>query len=291
MTTDVHVTIWSAERLALGEGPLAHHLRASLVWCDIVGCAVYEKPFSGEATRSHQLPVMPSAAAIVDGSRILLATETDLRMLDLDTGAMAIHTPFPEDAELRANDGRAHPSGAFWIGTMAKDGRSKPGAVWRLLDGALTKMIDGVAIPNSICFAADGSFAYYADTPERIIWKVPTDPDTGEISGARTAHVELDTSTPGGPDGAVVDADGLLWSARWGGAALDVYDPAGRLVRSHALPAKQPTCPAFLGAALDRIVTTSASAGLDPAQASAADGAVLEVHTPVRGRPEPIVRP
>ncbi len=282
--------IWSGEQLSLGEGPLTHHLRSSLVWCDINGRAVYEKRFSEAETRRFDLPVMPSAAAIVDARSILVATELDFRVLDLESGAMETTTRFREDPEVRSNDGRVHPSGAFWIGTMAKDGRGRPCAIWRLFGGRLTRMIDGVATPNSICFSADGTLAYYTDTPHRTIWKVPTDPATGEISGEREVFVALDESMPGGPDGSVVDAEGNLWNARWGGAAVDVYDPTGRRIHSYAVPARQPTCPAFVGDDLDRIVTTSAAVGIGPDHVSAADGAVIQIHVPVVGRREPIVR-
>lgn len=290
MNDAVDVTIWSDKRLALGEGPLTHHQRSSLIWCDIIGSAVYEQAFDGTETRKFDLPVMPSAFGIIDGHSVLVATDLDLRRLNLDTGATDTITAFPEDDEMRANDGRTHPSGAFWIGTMAKDGRGKPGAIYRFFDGTLSKMIDQVVTPNSICFAADGSFAYYADTPARVIWKIPTDPDTGDITGAKTPFVTFDGSEPGSPDGSVVDADGQLWNARWGGNAVDVYDADGVRLHSYHVASKQPTCPSFIGDNLDRIVTTSAAVGIDAGVRNEADGKLLEIHAPVRGRREPVVR-
>ena len=237
------------------------------------------------------MPVMPSAAGIVDDGRIVVATELDFRILDLDSGKSLIHVRLPDDPAVRSNDGRVHPSGAFWVGTMPKDGRSKPGDIWRLLEGELTRMIEGVMIPNSICFSADGCSAYFTDTPTRVIWRVPTDPRTGMVIGEREAFVELGSDDAGGPDGSVVDADGNLWNARWGGAALDVYAPDGVRIHTYDLPATQPTCPAFVGVELDQIVTTTATAGLSNADRKEADGAVLQVHVPVTGRPEPLARP
>ncbi len=287
---DPSASIWSDERLSLGEGPLAHHLRSSLVWCDINGKAVYERPFARGETRRFDLPVMPSAAGILDERSVLLATEVDFRRLDLDSGETESAMPFPEDDSLRSNDGRVHPSGAFWIGTMAKTGLSRPGDIWRLFDGALHRMIEGVWVPNSICFTADGRFAYYADTPTRTILKVPTDPDTGDTAGAPDVFVKLPDDLPGGPDGSVVDADGNLWNARWGGSAVDVYDPGGERIHTYPVPAMQPTCPSFVGDGLDQIVTTSAAAGLPADARSEADGAVLRIHAPVHGRSEPLVK-
>ena len=84
MIDKVVTTVWSGEQLSLGEGPLAHHLRSSLVWCDINGSAVYEKSFSGGEARRFDFPVLPSAAGIIDERSILVATERDFRVLDLD---------------------------------------------------------------------------------------------------------------------------------------------------------------------------------------------------------------
>ena len=291
MNDPVEVSIWSPEQLSLGEGPLTHHLRNSLIWCDINERVIYEKPFVGDAVPVHHLPVVPSAAGILDERRILVATEVDFRELDLESGAVEVQIEFPMGTDLRSNDGRVHPCGAFWIGTMPKDGRSKPGAIWRLFRGSLTLMIDSVMIPNSICFAADGSKAYYTDTPSRAIWQVPTDPATGEVTGEREVFVSLSDEDAGGPDGSVLDGDGNLWNARWGGAAVDVYDSGGTRIHSFKVPVRQPTCPAFVGANLDQIVVTSARTGLSPNDRNEADGAVLQIHTPVRGRAEPLVQP
>ena len=289
MIDKVVTRVWSGEQLSLGEGPLAHHIRSSLVWCDINGSAVYEKSFSGGETRRFDFPVLPSAAGIIDERSILVATERDFRVLDLDSGDTEITMAFPEDDLMRSNDGRVHPSGAFWIGTMAKDGKGRPGNIYRLFKGSLSVLIEDVVTPNSICFTEDGSTAYYADTPQRTIWKVPTDPATGEIVGAREIHVKLEDDLPGGPDGSVLDADGNLWNSRWGGAAVDVYDVTGKRIYSYPVPVQQPTCPAFVGDDLDQIVTTSAA--VDLAGASDADGTVIQIHAPVKGLREPVVKP
>lgn len=288
---DPNVTVWSGEPLSLGEGPLTNHLRNSLVWFDINGRGVYERAFDGDATRHIELPVMPSAAGLLDEESILVATEDDFRRLDLNTGVHEVVSTFPEDAALRANDGRVHPSGAFWIGTMSKDGNNKPGAIWRLFEGELTLLVPDVIVPNSICFAADGSFAYYADSGRRTIWKVATDPATGAMTAEPELFVVFDDATAGVPDGSVTDADNVLWNARWGGAALDAYDTDGNRIRTIPLPVRQPTCPAFVGADLSSLVTTSARAGIAEADLDDTAGTTLLVDIEVRGNAEPIVKP
>tara|TARA_A100001037_G_C15005571_1_gene569196 strand:- start:51 stop:926 length:876 start_codon:yes stop_codon:yes gene_type:complete len=291
MAQSPNVTVWSGEPLSLGEGPLTNHLRGSLVWFDINGRGVYERRFDGHTTRHIELPLMPSAAGLLDDQSIVVATEDDFRRLNLETGAHEIVHVFPEDAALRANDGRVHPSGAFWIGTMSKDGNNKPGAIWRLFEGELTLLIPDVIVPNSICFAADGSFAYYADSGHRTIWKVATDPATGALTGEPEPFVVFDDATAGVPDGSVTDADNVLWNARWGGSAIDAYDTDGNRIRTIPLPVRQPTCPSFVGADLSGLVTTSARAGIAAADLDDIAGTTLQVHVDVTGKPEPIVKP
>ena len=281
-------SVWSNEQLSLGEGPLSHHLRSSLIWFDIFDSAIYERAFGGHETRKFEFPVLPSAAGILDKKRILVATEADFRVLDLDTGDTEITMKFPEDRHMRSNDGRVHPSGAFWIGTMAKDDKGGVGAIYRYFKGVLSVLIEGVVTPNSICFTQDGTTAYYTDTPRRVIWKLPTDPSTGEIIGEREVHVGMQDDSKGLPDGSIVDAEGNLWNSRWGGSSLNVYSQTGGLISSYPLPVTQPTCPAFIGEELNQIVTTSARIGLrDPKKE---DGSVIRIDTPVKGVKEPAVK-
>jgi sugar lactone lactonase len=96
----------------------------------------------------------------------------------------------------------------------------------------------------------------------------------------------------GGIDGSVVDADGLIWNARWGGACVDVYSPEGERLRSLAVPARQASCPAFVGPDLSRLLVTSAWQDMDAA-ARAADseaGRTFILEVAARGRAEPDVK-
>ena len=96
----------------------------------------------------------------------------------------------------------------------------------------------------------------------------------------------------GGLDGAVVDAEGLIWNARWGGSCVDVYSPEGQRVRTIRVPAKQPSCPVFIGRNFDRLLVTTAWQGMD-AEARAADphhGQTFILDVGTRGRAEPRVR-
>jgi sugar lactone lactonase YvrE len=90
----------------------------------------------------------------------------------------------------------------------------------------------------------------------------------------------------------VVDAEGLIWNARWGGRCIDAYTPEGMRVRTIRVPALQPSCPAFVGRDFARLLVTSAGEGMDE-QARSADpnhGRTFILDVGAIGRPEPRVR-
>ena len=84
----------------------------------------------------------------------------------------------------------------------------------------------------------------------------------------------------------VVDADGMIWNARWGVGEIHHYATDGTIIARYKLPAKQTTCPAFIGRDADRLMVTTARENLD-AEAVKADpeaGYTYELGVPVRGR-------
>src|SRR5262245_59695497 len=285
------VTIFSDVVCELGEGPSYDPVTGTLFWFDIVGKKLLEKKYPDGAAVAHDLPVMGSAIATIDEDRQLLVAEGGIYVRDARTGALTLHTPLEADKPSnRSNDSRVHPSGSFWIGTMPMDEGSNAGAIYWFRKGELRRLYDGVTVPNSICFSPDGATAYLTGIVGNVIQRVDCDPATGLPTGELKTFV--DTRGAGDwVDGSVVDADGVLWNARWGGARVDAYSPDGRLVRSIPVPAQQSSCPAFVGPEAARIAVTSAWKGKD-AVARAADpeaGKTFLLDIEVRGRFEPNV--
>ncbi|WP_149759251.1 SMP-30/gluconolactonase/LRE family protein [Neomesorhizobium albiziae] len=285
------VSVFSDVVCELGEGPSYDPASETLFWFDITGKKLLQKKFPDGRTVVHDLPFMGSAIATVDAERQLLVAEDGIYVRYARTGSLALHTPLEADnASTRSNDARVHPSGSFWIGTMAKDEAPKAGAIYWFSRGEIRRLYDGITVPNSICFAADGATAYLTGKSANVIHRVECDPATGLPTGE--LKVFADTKGAGGwVDGSVVDAEGVLWNARWGGARIDAYAPDGTLLRSIRTPAGQSSCPAFVGPDASRIAVTSAWKGLDVA-ARAADpeaGKTFLLDIPVRGRFEPKV--
>jgi sugar lactone lactonase YvrE len=278
------VTVFDDRPCILGEGPLWHPGRGQLFWFDIMGKRLMTRDAGGP--RDWRFDRHVSAAGWVDGDTLLVATETDLVRFSLSDGRSERLVALEADNPVtRSNDGRADPQGGFWIGTMGKHAEPGAGALYRYHRGELRCLHKGITIPNATSFAPDGRTAYFADTAQHLVWRIALDAE-GWPAGDWT--VFLDHRQTGiNPDGAVVDADGHLIVAEWGGSRLARYAPDGNLVEEFPLPVPQPTCPAF-GGDRSTLYVTSARQGLpgDAMDAAPLSGQTLRLPTALRGQPE-----
>jgi sugar lactone lactonase YvrE len=102
---------------------------------------------------------------------------------------------------------------------------------------------------------------YLTDSKPSVIYCYDFDGETGTIEN-RTVLVQ-DTEQPGVPDGLAVDAEGNIWSARWGAGAVICYDPKGNERARIELPAAHVSSCCFGGEGLDILYITTARFGLD----------------------------
>ena len=274
---------------ALGEGPIWHPGRQQLFFFDINEQTLFAVTTDGEIADSWLFNEIVAAAAIVDDHTLALATETGLKQFDLATGGMnRINEIEADNALTRTNDSRVHPSGAFWIGTMTKSEEEAPiGSVYHYRNGALTTLKSGISIPNATCFSPDGTIAYWSDTPSKKIMQCATDPATGLPTGEWTLFADV-SGHRGYPDGAVVDSEGYLWNARWGGSCVVRHAPDGSVDRVIEVPVSQVTCPAFGGPDLKTLFITTANKNLSAEQLAAEKvaGGLFAIAVDVAGLPE-----
>lgn len=265
----------------LGEGPLWHPERQQLFWFDILGQRLLSvaqgRPLCWEFDE------MVSAAGWVDRDTLLIASASALFTFNLETGQQRPCLPLEADNALtRSNDGRADPFGGFWIGTMGRQAETGAGTLYRYFRGALEPLCGQLSIPNAICFAPDRRTAYFADTPRQQIMAQPLDGEGWPVGAARLL-IDLSAGDRN-PDGAVVDAEGCLWVAFWGAGEVARITPRGVIERSVRIPATQPSCPAFGGAALDTLFVTSATEDLTTP--AAAEGRTFAMAAGVVGQAE-----
>jgi len=136
-------------------------------------------------------------------------------------------------------------------------------------------------------WSPDGGTLYVTDMFRRRILAYDYDLATGAVSGRRVfATIPEDA---GLPDGLVVDAEGGVWSAHWGGWRVTRYAPDGAVEREIRLPVANITCMGFGGRGLDELYITTAwfllSAAERTAQPQAGD--LFRVKVGIRGIPEP----
>jgi len=274
--------------LELGEGPTFDPATGTAWWFNIKGRELHELHLESGRKTLHVLPFMGSVLAVIDPLRQLIASDRGLFIRDTKTGELTAYAALESNPNNRSNDGRVHPSGSLWVSTMGRKAEKEAGAIYHVAKGVVTRLYGGVSIPNGICFSPDGSIGYFVDSAINHIMRVDLDPATGLPTGEATVFSDQ-SGNPGDVDGSVCDADGLIWNARWGQGAVDVYKPDGSWVARHAVPATQSSCPAFIGAKADRLLVTSAWQDMDDAarKADPNAGKTFELGVTVKGRFEP----
>ncbi len=232
---------------------------------------------------------MVSALASRGDGTLIVAARSGLANFDPATGSFVPVAPYPHaDERCRSNDGRCDPHGRFWIGTMmnnfdegggAQDVTEAIGVLYRVDPGLeISQVIDGIGIPNAICFSPDGRTMYFADTLAETIWAFEVDIATGNL---RNRRVFVGPGVVGYPDGACVDAEGYVWNARWEGNCVIRFAPNGSIDRIVDVPASRVTCCAFGSLNLDALYITTSRAGLtEAALANEPDAGGLFVCSP-----------
>ena len=279
-------------RLSLGEGPIWHPGRDEFIWFDINAGRMFRSDHKGKLAGTVHFDQPTSAAAIIDNRRLAIVTCGALLLFDIETGdrqtIVALEADKPGN---RPNDSRVDPAGGFWIGTMGRKAEPGAGAYYHFRAGNLQTLYQGINIPNSTCFSPDGRTAYFAGLRQLAIKKVEIDTATGVPIGEPKVFVDF---PQGGaePDGSVVDAEGFLWNAEYGGGRVVRYSPEGKIDRVVKLPVSQVTCPCLGGPDFRTMFITTAHQGMNDAQRAAEPlaGSCFVVEVDVPGLPESTLR-
>lgn len=271
----------------LGESPVWDAARECLHWMDLAASRYWRLDPGTGAAESHELPAAPGGLALTAAGDLVAAFEDGFWRLDPETGVRApIADPEANLPGNRFNDAKAGPDGAFWAGSLSRDYKHASGTLWRLaLDGVVTAAFDNIYVSNGPAWSPAGDRFYFSDSVRGVTWVFPFDAATGAL-GERTVFA-VRGAAPGFPDGAAVDADGCLWSARWTGGCLARFTPEGRLDRLIDMPVSRVTSCAFGGADLRTLYVTSASIGLSDRELAAEplSGAVFALDAATAGAP------
>jgi sugar lactone lactonase YvrE len=72
---------------------------------------------------------------------------------------------------------------------MGKNAEAGAGALYRYYRGEVVNCATGITIPNATCFAPDGRHAYFADTAEHVVWRIPSMAKAGRTGVGRSGWI------------------------------------------------------------------------------------------------------
>ena len=202
-----------------------------------------------------------------------------------DNGTLhKVHDEIPEERESRFNDVIADPAGRVFCGTMPAGDRL--GHLYRLdNDGSYHHILAGIGCSNGMGFTPDRKQMYYTDSMKHEIYLFDYDIKTGNITNQRLFVKTSDAEGEGAPDGMTVDAEGYVWSARWGGSCLVRYAPDGTEERRIVFPAKKVSSVVFGGEDYSDMYVTTAG-GDQKAEDGEHAGSLFRLKPGIMGVPE-----
>ena len=276
-------------KCAVGECPIWDVAEQALYLVDIFGRKVHRHHPASGTTSSWETPRMPGALAIRENGGVIYGAETEIYTLDPDSGVSTLLTDHGRDPRVHFNDGKTDRQGRFLLGLSDThyDDPQPVGGLYSLgADHRLVELdADDICFTNGHAVSPDGRTLYMSDTFRHLVYTWDYDPVTGRAGNRRLFG---DTRAIGGmPDGATVDADGLLWMALYTGGKLAAFRPDGKIERIIEMPVSQPASVMFGGPCLDQlfVATIDPSAFGQPAEDGAGCTFMIE-GLGARGVPE-----
>jgi sugar lactone lactonase YvrE len=251
------------------------------MWVDIDRGLVHRRAPTGEQSSVDVGQPVGCAVPTARGG-LALALRDGFALLPPGGGRPRLVVPVEHGrTDTRMNDGACDSRGRFWAGTMSLVGDTRTAALYRLdADLTVARVLPGLSTSNGLAWSPDDRQMYHVDTPRRRIDVYEFDAAAGVIGGRRAAIPVAPEH--GRPDGLTIDAEGGIWVALWGGAAVQRFTPEGRLDAQLALPASHVTSCCFGDPDLGTLYVTSAARG---AEHEPLAGSLFACRPGVRGLP------
>ena len=266
-----------------GEGPLWHPDEGFLYWVDIPQSKLFRYDPVLDDTNVFEMDAPVGGMTLHSDGRLLLFMAEGAVCL-WDHGCVeTVLDSLPEEHGNRFNDVISDPEGRVFCGVMSTSERA--GRLYRLdPDGSIRVILEDTGTANGMGFSPDLRQMYFCDTRKHTMYIFDYDRATGDLSN-RKALITVDDKSEGRPDGMTVDAEGCLWSARWGGSQLVRHSPEGEVLLRIPFPVKNVSCLTFGGPDYTDIYVTTAGAQ-DVEENGELAGSLFHLNLGIKGKPE-----
>lgn len=253
----------TADRNVLGESPVWDAAAGALYWADIVNGRVHRLSVASGERAVWEFGEPVASFGLCRSGRLVIALRAEVILFDPEEN---LRTPLASvthgKPDMRFNDGKVGPDGAFWVGSGDASGDANPvGTLYRVTAfGEITVVTSGLRVSNGLAWDASGTRMFHSDSRGPWIDVLDFDPGTGEASNRRRFR-DLDEAI-GRPDGGACDMEGCYWSAGISAGRLNRFAPDGTLLEWVEVPSLRPTMPCFGGPEMKTLYLTSLSSGV-----------------------------
>lgn len=247
------------ERFGVGESPVWDAERQRLLWCDIPAGVIHALDVTSGARQRWSFDEPVPSFGLAQGGRLVVALRRDVVLFDPQNGARELVASVTHaKPEMRLNDGKVGPDGAFWVGSMDAGTDGAPEArLYRIgADGTVRVIAGGLAISNGLAWNADATRMYHSDSRGGM-WLDCWDFDAATGAVSNRWRLRDNDEANGRPDGGACDMAGVYWSAGPSASRINRFAADGALLGWVDVPLRLPTMPCFGGADLRTVYVTS----------------------------------
>lgn len=290
MSFDIERLVQSS--CVIGEAPLWVPEERTLYWTDTESYMIWSLKEEEENTlvRNWKLSLPVTSIMKRENGGYLLVTKEGLAFWDSEKNACElIANPLVEHEEWSFNDGAIDRQGRLVTGTMNHIHHSaEEGKIFQLDTNLTLKLMEtGLSVANGIGISPDGKRLFVSEQFKGRILSYAYDSELGELSDRRVFATVPEEE--GMPDGIIIDAEGYLWNAHWGGGRITRYNPDGERELQVILPVPISACLAFGGDLFQDMYITTGCYQMDDAekQQHPGSGDLYRIKTEYTGLLEP----
>lgn len=233
----------------LAESPVWCTKQQALYWIDMLRGLIHcFYPQSGTFNSIEIKQFISSVGLCIDGHLLVSLSDTICKFNLISNKMNIIYRKEKDDGENRFNDGRCDRKGRFWSTTKNLLAPEKNTAsIYRLdVDHSTHLIQERVVTGNGMGWDPKNNLFYFTETLLRTIFVYDFDLEHGSLSNRRV-FVKLDDTIQGLPDGLVVDSEGCVWTAIYGGGCVIRFNPIGQIEQRIELPVPLVTSCTFGG--------------------------------------------